>query len=74
MGDLRLVKLMTVTWAVTVGGYSTQALGRTVPGKWTVHHAAEEAKTVGSKDRRWYLLYKYSSLSSYLVTDLNMAA
>lgn len=56
MGDLRLVMLITVIWPHNIGGYSGQDLEHTVLGKWTVYHAAEKDKTIGSRDRCWYLL------------------
>lgn len=56
MGDLRLVMLITVIWPLNIGGYSGLGFGTYSPWKWTAHHAAEKDKTIGSRDRCWYLL------------------
>jgi len=51
VGDLQLVKLITVIRKVNTGGYSRQALGHELLGKWTVHHVVESSKGVGSRER-----------------------
>lgn len=42
--------LITVIRPVNIGGYRRLALGHTVLGKWTMHHAAKEGKTIESRD------------------------
>lgn len=43
--------LITVIRPVNIGGYRRLALGHTVLGKWTVHHAAEKGKTIEIRER-----------------------
>lgn len=66
--------LITVIRPVKIGGYSTLTLRHTVLGQWTVCHAAEDGKTIGSREKPCYLLSKFSPLSPDLVTGLKLMA